>query len=188
MCGVQCVAGYGCSTCDILLDYTTGSNRSLSIGSGSVDLCSVPYGGGTCTSDLNCVHGYCINGRCKCWQGKRAPLTNRALSAAHVMAAPFNAVNVLVWCAGWGCSFCSLSIDQDITAGAGCKQFVNGGSRCLTDSECGHGTCSSGKCMCEASYACGRCSALVQDLVTGAMMSVIGAAVCATCLLSLLGA
>ncbi len=64
------MAGFGCPTCDVQLDSLGSANRSLTIGRGTVDLCALAYGGGTCKDDFNCNNGHCINGKCKCNPGK----------------------------------------------------------------------------------------------------------------------
>jgi hypothetical protein len=66
---LQCATSYGCDHCDVQLDGQGTANRSLNIGRGYVDMCSLTYGGGSCSDDFNCVNGLCINGKCKCNAG-----------------------------------------------------------------------------------------------------------------------
>ena len=78
-----------------------------------------------------------------------------------------SAVALCVCALGWGCPYCSLSVETDILRGAKCSQYFNGGARCFTDAECGAGRCSLGKCVCNAGYGCQRCGANVTDLIAG---------------------
>ena len=104
-------------------------------GSGrSVDICSVPRGGGTCTNDTQCGGlggGFCLAGQCVC------PTS-------------------------YLCSTCRNS-ETDLKYGLACNT-PDGGGACTNTAQCNYGRCINGACQCNPLYACPDCSKSVFDL------------------------
>lgn len=107
-----------------------------------VDICSVPRGGGTCSTDAQCglQGGLCLAGQCVC------PM-------------------------GWICPFCSMT-ETDLRygltcnfpdGGASCTDSAQcGNGRCVITA----GGSPPPFCQCDPLFACANCSASVKDLVT----------------------
>jgi len=102
---------------------------------GEIDVCDAPYGGALCKADHECspqAGGLCLGGHCVC---------------------PY----------GWVCADCSLHLD-DRQFGLSCGRHVNGGKKCTVSrdnqtADCSyHGSCYTGYCHCNPSYACADCS------------------------------
>eukprot|EP00043_Microstomoeca_roanoka_P016699 m.171907 g.171907 ORF g.171907 m.171907 type:complete len:226 (-) comp16509_c5_seq1:213-890(-) len=150
----KCAANmYGCPNChakSILTRNTTDPSQfeystkmAMLDGSGRyVDICSVPQGGGKCSSDKDCggLGGLCIGSQCVCPDGYMCSDCSLAL-------------NDLLY--GSNCSFpsgggsCTSSAD----CGQGqCLQVVPG---------------ESSYCQCFPLFACKHCSANVMDLAQG---------------------
>lgn len=117
-------------------EYTTVRSL-LHDPSRTVDICSVEWGGGYCSSDDECNgRGLCIENQCVCYSN-------------------------------WLCPYCSMGLNEDILIGATCGDYVHGGGKCIDNVDCGSGVCLEGKCMCNAGYVCSYCSALASDIIQG---------------------
>ena len=116
--------------------YTTV--KPMLDGSGkSIDVCSVPRGGGTCTADNQCRGaggGLCLGGHCVCTED-------------------------------YLCGDCSMGV-TDLLYGLKCGTPVGGGA-CSGDSECNRGKCVGGVCVCNPLMGCATCTADVRALANG---------------------
>lgn len=133
-----CVQDWGCSHCDVQLVFGS-STVEMTNGEGTVDLCSIDYGGGACLTDEHCHGGgLCLAGKCKCYHA-------------------------------WACPHCTMDRTQDILNGATCGAYVTGGRTCSTDDECWkpHGQCVAGKCQCISGYTCTDCMHLKSHVMDG---------------------
>ncbi|EFC49938.1 predicted protein, partial [Naegleria gruberi] len=107
-----------------------------------------------CT-DINCVHGSCIDGACQCETGYTGSLCDQAITSNNTdKCADINCVH----------GSCSEGVCQCETGYTGslCDQAVtsNNTDKCA-DINCVHGSCIDGVCQCETGYTGSLCDQAV---------------------------
>ena len=145
-------------------EYTTVRSL-LHDPSRTVDICSVEWGGGYCSSDDECNgRGLCIENQCVCYSNWLCPYCSMGLTEdIHGGGKCLDDIDCgsgvclegkCMCNAGYVCSYCS-ALASDI---------IQGKTTCPCDNiNCGkHGMCQGGQCICDPGYKGSRCNVNVR--------------------------